>query len=132
VVFAVERFGGVVEVCPPETFPATFWVLRWEWQLLSFLYILKMQFEWDPEKNQSNYRKHGISFEEATTVWFDEWALVSPDREHSVGELREGIIGVSEWQTLMLVVFTQRENRIRIISARAVNKRERDGYVRQF
>jgi uncharacterized protein len=91
-----------------------------------------MKFEWDPDKNESNYRKHGISFEEATTVWLDDFALISPDQEHSVGELREGIIEVSEWQILMLVVFTQRENRIRIISARAVNKRERDGYVRQF
>ena len=91
-----------------------------------------MKFEWDPDKNELNDRKHGVSFEEAMTVWFDEWALISPDQSNSVGELREGIIGVSKSQILMLVVFTQRENRIRIISARPVTKRERDGYVGQF
>jgi uncharacterized protein len=91
-----------------------------------------MKFEWDPDKNESNDRKHGVSFEEAMTVWFDEWALISPDQRNSVGELREGIIGVSKSQILILVVFTQRENRIRIISARPVTKRERDGYVGQF
>jgi uncharacterized protein len=91
-----------------------------------------MQFEWDPEKNQVNYRKHGISFEEATTAWFDDCALVVLDPEHSVGEQREWIIGASDWKNLMVVVFTQRGNRIRIISARPANKRERDGYVRQL
>jgi uncharacterized protein len=91
-----------------------------------------MQFEWDPEKNQSNYRKHGISFEEALTVWFDNRALIALDPEHSVGELREGIIGASDWKNLMVVSFTQRGDQIRIISARPVNNRERDDYVGQF
>jgi uncharacterized protein len=117
----------------PPKLPGNFLeILLGECQVLSFLYILKMQFEWDPEKNQINYRKHDISFEEASTVWFDDCALIALDPEHSVGEVREWIIGVSEWENLMVVSFTQRGDRIRIISARPVNKRERDGYVGQF
>jgi uncharacterized protein len=100
--------------------------------LLSFLYILKMQFEWDPDKNRRNDRKHGISFEEAATVWADAFALIVADPTHSVGEEREWIIGVSEWESLMVVVFTQRGDRVRIISARLANQRERDGYVGQL
>ena len=96
-----------------------------------FLYILKMKFEWDPDKNESNDRKHDISFEEASTVWTDERALIVPDPEHSFGEEREWIIGVSAWDHLMVVVFTQRGRQIRIISARPANRAEREGYVRQ-
>lgn len=54
-----------------------------------------------------------------------------PDLEHSFGEEREWIIEVSAWERLMVVVFTQWGRQIRIISARPVNKREREGYVRQ-
>lgn len=90
-----------------------------------------MKFEWDPDKNESNYRKHDISFEEALTVWADDRALIVSDPEHSFGEEREWIIGVSAWERLMVVVFTQRGRQVRIISARPANKREREGYVRQ-
>ena len=91
-----------------------------------------MRFDWDPDKNAINQRKHGIAFEEAATVWTDSWALIAPDPTHSVGEEREWIIGVSYQERLMVVVFTQREDRIRIISARPVTQRERAGYVQQF
>jgi uncharacterized protein len=99
-----------------------------------------MWFEWDPSKAEINRWKHEISFEEASTVWTDPHALIAADPLHSVGEEREWIIGVSEQARLMVVVFTQRGDglrptvghRIRIISARPANKREREGYVRQF
>jgi uncharacterized protein len=91
-----------------------------------------MQFEWDPIKTEVNRRKHGISFKEAATVWTDAFALIAPDPLHSVGEAREWIIGVSHRDHLMVVVFTQRGDRIRIISARPPTKRERDGYVEQL
>jgi uncharacterized protein len=90
-----------------------------------------MKFEWDPDKNGSNVRKHGVSFREAATVWTDEWALIATDLEHSVGEEREWIIGVSHWDNLLVVVFTQRGERIRVISARPATKRERERYVEQ-
>ena len=54
-----------------------------------------------------------------------------PDPEHSFGEEREWIIGVSAWEHLMVIVFTQRGRQIRIISARPANRAEREGYVRQ-
>jgi uncharacterized protein len=100
--------------------------------IVDFLYILEMKFEWDPDKNRRNYRKHGVAFEEATTVWTDTSALIVADPTHSVGEEREWMIGVSEWESLMVVVFTQRGDRVRIISARLANQREREGYVGQL
>lgn len=72
-----------------------------------------------------------VPFRAAATVWTDERALMALDPEHSVGEIREWIIGVSDWDNLLVVVFTQRGERIRIMSARPVTKREREGYVRQ-
>jgi uncharacterized protein len=96
------------------------------------LYILNMRFDWDPHKEEVNVRKHGISFREALTVWADEDAFIMPDPEHSVGELREWILGASNQEKLMVVVFIYRDDRVRIISARPVTKREREGYVGQF
>ncbi len=88
-----------------------------------------MKFEWDAKKQQQNQQKHRISFEEATTVWTDPFALIAPDPNHSIIEKREWIIGESYESRVLVVVFTMREETIRIISARPANKSERKKYV---
>ena len=88
-----------------------------------------MKFEWDENKQQQNQQKHKISFEEATTVWTDPLALIAPDPTHSVTEKREWIIGQSYESRVLVVVFTMREETIRIISARPASKSERKKYA---
>lgn len=88
-----------------------------------------MQFEWDNEKAESNLKKHGVSFEEAETVFGDFLARVFEDEEHSFEERRHGIVGHSMNSRLLIVSFTERENdMIRIISAREVTPKERRSY----
>ena len=89
-----------------------------------------IQFEWDNNKNIINKKKHKISFEEASTVFYDEEALMIPDPDHSVGEERFLILGQSEWDNLLVVCHCYRtsETVIRLISARKANKRETNQY----
>ncbi len=88
-----------------------------------------MQFEWDKEKAPSNLRKHGVSFEEASTVFGDFFAKMFYDDEHSTDENREIIVGYSAQNRLVAVCFTERElKRIRIITARETAKIEREDY----
>ena len=88
-----------------------------------------MQFEWDIEKAETNFKKHGVSFEEAKTVFGDFLARIFDDDEHSFEEKRNGIIGRSNGNRLLLVSYTERENdTIRIISARETTPRERKKY----
>jgi uncharacterized protein len=87
-----------------------------------------MHFEWDTQKKHRNEQKHKISFEEATTVWTDPFALIAPDIEHSFTEEREWIIGQSYKNRLLVVVYTIRGKNIRIISARLATKSERQQY----
>ena len=88
-----------------------------------------MQFEWDIEKAESNLKKHGVSFEEAKTVFGDFLARIFDDDEHSFEERRNGIVGHSDQNRLLIVSFTERENEtIRIISARETTVRERRKY----
>lgn len=90
---------------------------------------MTLRFEWDRYKAASNLRKHGVSFEEAITVFDDALALIFDDEDHSVVEHREVIIGNSTFNRLMLVCFTEREKDvIRIFSARPANRRERVDY----
>jgi uncharacterized protein len=86
------------------------------------------EFEWDEEKAASNKKKHGVTFEEAATVFADPLAAIFDDEAHSVEEQREIIIGHSEEDRLLLVSFTERAGAIRIISARRATKRERRDY----
>lgn len=86
------------------------------------------EFEWDINKNIKNFSKHGISFEEAQSVFFDDFARTFDDPEHSVIEIRELIFGYSNKNRLLIVSFTQRKDAIRIISARKVTKNERKLY----
>ena len=85
-------------------------------------------FEWDPAKAGANAKTHGVSFEEAVTVFQDPMAKVHPDPDHSESERREILIGHSMQARLLLVAFTDRQGKIRLISARRVTRRERREY----
>jgi uncharacterized DUF497 family protein len=90
---------------------------------------MTVRIEWDYRKASSNLRKHGISFDEASTVFDDPLALIFPDDDHSIDELRELIIGHSVQEELLLVSFTEREpDIIRIISARLATRKEVKDY----
>jgi uncharacterized DUF497 family protein len=89
---------------------------------------MSLRFEWDPEKAAANLAKHGVSFEEALTVFSDPLARIFDDEDHSREEEREIIVGHSTKQRLLLVCFTARETAIRLFSARRATKRERQDY----
>ncbi len=92
-----------------------------------------MKFEWDENKNLINQRKHGISFEEAMTVFYDEQALLEYDAFHSSYEERFRILGCSSEGNVLLVVHCIRdESTIRIISSRKATAAERLGYERSI
>ena len=89
-----------------------------------------LRFEWDKEKNRENQRKHGVSFVEAQTVFFDENAVEFYDDEHSEWEDRFLLLGISTKMRVLLVCHCLRESGsiIRIISARKATKNERELY----
>jgi uncharacterized protein len=88
-----------------------------------------MRFEWDPAKVASNIRKHGVSFDEAVTVFRDPLAFIFDDEAHSEEEHREIIIGASALRRMILVCFVERiENTVRIISARPATRQEIKDY----
>jgi len=90
---------------------------------------MALRFEWDEDKAASNRSKHGVTFDEASTVFADPLAVIFDDEEHSQGEIREVMVGHSVLQRLLLVSFTERgDDLIRIISARQATKRERKDY----
>jgi uncharacterized protein len=87
-----------------------------------------LRFEWNRKKALLNIRKHGITFEEASTVFGDSLSLSIPDPYHSIGEDRFITIGTSVKGRLVVVVHTDRQDIIRIISARKAAKNERNQY----
>ena len=87
-----------------------------------------MKFEWDPKKARDNIRLHGVSFEEAITVFADWDSITIPDSEHSVGEPRWILLGLSKRRNLLVVPHTERNEYIRIISAWRANARQRRQY----
>jgi uncharacterized protein len=87
-----------------------------------------MEFEWNPEKAAINLKKHNLSFQEAATVFDDSLSVTFPDPDHSIGESRYVIIGMSRSGQLLVVSHTDRENRTRIISARRATRQERRFY----
>jgi uncharacterized DUF497 family protein len=92
-----------------------------------------IKFEWDEKKNRANQKKHGVSFEEAQTVFFDEHALEFPDSDHYNREDRFLMLGRS-FQLRILVVchcFRKSDSVIRIISARKATSKERSVYKRR-
>ena len=87
-----------------------------------------MEFEWDPDKATRNLTKHGVSFQEAATVFGDPLALTFFDPDHSEEEDRFLTFGNSSDGRLLVVSHTDREDRIRIISARRATRKERKSY----
>ena len=87
-----------------------------------------MPFEWDSEKAVENLRKHGVPFEEAETVFDDPLSKTLLDPDHSEGEEHYLEIGYSSRRRLLLVSYTERQGRVRIMSARRVTRKERRSY----
>jgi uncharacterized protein len=85
-------------------------------------------YEWNAAKAKANRQKHGVSFEEAATVFLDPLALTFPDPDHSAAEQREITIGYTGRQRIVLVSHCQRGDHTRIISARKASKKERVQY----
>ena len=89
---------------------------------------MSFTFDYDSDKAKRNLLKHGIDFEEAKTVFYDDYARIKADPEHSVNENRFIILGFSLKNRLLVISFTERENVIRIINARKPTKKERIKY----
>ncbi len=87
-----------------------------------------VEFEWHAEKAQSNLKNHGVSFEEASTVFGDPLASTIPDPDHSKGESRFVTLGFSGNQRLLVVCHTERGDSTRLISAREATRHERKQY----
>jgi hypothetical protein len=85
-------------------------------------------FEWDTKKAGLNLRKHGVGFDEAATVFGDPLALLMPDPDHSVQEMRYILLGTSNRRRLPVVAFAERPPRTRLISARRATRQERRKY----
>ena len=94
--------------------------------------IVLYYFDWDDNKNRINLEKHGITFEEASTVFFDNRAILFDDPEHSIDEDRFLLLGMSETAKVCIVCHCYRESDtvIRIISARQATRKEEERYVR--
>ena len=89
-----------------------------------------IQFEWDAAKASINQKKHGISFDEAKTVFYDENAVIIHDPEHSDHEERFVLLGISSVSRVLVVIhcYRKKDKVIRIISARKANKKETTQY----
>jgi uncharacterized DUF497 family protein len=87
-----------------------------------------MRFEWDPGKARINRRNHGVSFEEACSVFYDPLAATGIDPDHSEGENRLITFGTSSRSQLVVVAHTEREEVIRVISARVATRSEKHLY----
>jgi len=87
-----------------------------------------MEFEWNPDKAALNFDKHGISFQEAATVFNDNLSVTFPDLAHSIAEIRYVIIGVSRFGQLLVIAHTERGEKVCIISARKATLQEKRFY----
>ncbi len=85
-------------------------------------------FDWDATKADMNRRKHGVTFEEATTVFADPLSMLQADPDHSLGEERFLVLGMSNRRRLLVVAFAERPPRTRLISARKATRKERKQY----
>jgi uncharacterized DUF497 family protein len=95
--------------------------------------MTELEFEWDESKNHSNQKKHGISFNEAKTVFIDEFGRLIPDPDHSGDEERFILMGMSSQFRLLIVCHCERNaNIIRIISARKAENYERKQYEEHY
>lgn len=93
-----------------------------------------LRFEWDPRKNRANQRKHGVSFDEAESVFADDWAVLLDDPDHSATEDRFLLLGLSASLHTLVVFhcYREAEDTIRIISARKATRSERREYARRW
>lgn len=87
-----------------------------------------MDFDWDSDKSAENVAKHGVTFEEAASIFSDPLAITFPDPDHSVGEERVLTFGISNQVRLLAVISTERRDTLRIVSARTATRRERGVY----
>jgi uncharacterized DUF497 family protein len=87
-----------------------------------------MEFEWDESKARVNLSKHNVSFDEAKTVFDDPLYIDFYDPDHSDDEERYIIIGQSQQHRLLIVSYTEREHKTRLISAREATRKEKDAY----
>ena len=95
--------------------------------------MAELRFEWDDRKDAANRRTHGVSFEEAQTVFSDEHALLIPDPDHSEPEERFVLLGLSSALRTLVVCHCYRHGtHIRILSARKANRGEREQYERRW
>jgi uncharacterized DUF497 family protein len=92
---------------------------------------MHIEFEWDPDKAKKNIEKHRVSFNEAATVFGDPLSMTFYDPDHSIDENRFITVGLSRFGKLLIVSHTDRDDRIRIISARETTRRERKFYEEQ-
>ena len=105
-------------------------LLTCHYNVCTLVGVSELRFEWDAAKSRANERKHGVSFDEAETVFVDENGLLIDDSEHSEEEERFVLLGLSAKLRMLLVCHCYREDEdlIRIISARKATKPERDEY----
>jgi hypothetical protein len=89
---------------------------------------MPLKFEWNPNKAKKNIEKHGVSFDEAATVFSDPLSMTYDDPDHSYDENRYIIIGLSDLGRLLFVSHAETDNIIRIISARQLTRKERKQY----
>lgn len=94
----------------------------------------ELRFDWDPKRDAANQRKHGVSFDEAITVFSDERALLLDDPDHSEDEERFVLLGLSANLRTLVVChcYREAESVIRLISARKANRKERSEYSRRW
>ncbi len=85
-------------------------------------------FEWNTTKAETNFVKHGVSFDEAQSVFTDSFGLEKPDYKHSALETRWTLLGLSSLERVLLTVYTERDTNIRLISSRRANAKERKNY----
>jgi uncharacterized DUF497 family protein len=90
--------------------------------------LVSLTFEWDPDKADENEHKHAVSFAEAATVFGDPLSVTVADPDHSVAEARFLTIGMSHQQRLLVVAHADRDDAVRLISARAATRAERKAY----
>ena len=93
---------------------------------------MSLKFKWNPNKAKKNIEKHGVSFDEAATVFSDPLSMTYDDPDHSYDENRYIIIGLSILDKLLFVSHVETNDTIRIISARYLTRKERKQYEQQY
>ena len=96
--------------------------------------VANLRFEWDARKNAANKRKHGVSFEEARTVFYDDRALLIEDPDENDEEDRFVLLGISAALRMLVVChcYREKDSLIRMISARKANRKEREDYEKRW